>query len=194
MKQDNISIIGKIIFQIASSVLIFMLFFSLFFFSFYIHESGHIIFGFLSNLLQEKIALLQVSATIEHPTFNFINLPQQIKIVSGSGSLLFVLGGIILNLLVFFGISLLGYTKSRKKYWWLLFISILIFEISGNFICGTDNPFGSPYALCNQRTNLMLQFVSIFLFSAIITFAIITNSKIKLLTQSYFINKRRQRM
>lgn len=146
-------------------ILLFVVFISLFFFLFYIHETGHIIFGLGGGLLKGHINTFTISSQINHPLFNFIPLPQQTKIINGNGSANFILGGSMFMMSVFFVISLFAYLRSKNPAWFLLFFSIALFEISGNFICGTDNFTGNPLPICNHNLDISLQFLAIALFS-----------------------------
>ena len=149
-------------------ILSFILYFWLFFFTTYIHETGHILFGFGDSLIKGKITHFSIGNFINHPLTPFILLPQQAKIVSGEGSLNFILGGPFFNMIVFFGLSLLGYKISKNKLWFLLFISIVLFEVSGNIICGTDNLYGGPLSICLPVLDKYIQYFSIFLFSGVL--------------------------
>ncbi|MAG38685.1 hypothetical protein CMO90_01225 [Candidatus Woesearchaeota archaeon] len=121
--------------------------------SFYIHEGGHIAYGFLGNLIEDgTITKFSIENWIDMPLFSFIKLPQRTKIIEGNPSLNFALGGIITIILMSTFLAILYYKKSKnknKKYVFLLPIIFTIHEISGNFICGTDNITGNPLDLCN---------------------------------------------
>lgn len=158
-------------------ILCFVVFMSLFFFLNYVHETGHMVFGFLDGLIKGNLTTFTIGAWMNHPFFHFIKLPQQTKIASGAGSLNFAMGGPILVILIFLGISIFAYLRSKNKLWFLLLLSILIFEISGNIICGTDNFYSVPLSLCNHKIDLFLQYLSIGLFSAIFSYFIIDSIK-----------------
>ncbi|RLG09261.1 hypothetical protein DRN73_10205 [Candidatus Pacearchaeota archaeon] len=110
----------------------------------YIHETGHIVFGIGDGILKGHINTPTISFWHSLPLLKFIKTPQQVKMPPGEGSLNFSLGGPFFSIIVFFGLSLFGYFISKEKKWFWLFFSILLFEISGNIICGTDNLIGSP--------------------------------------------------
>lgn len=121
--------------------------------SFYIHEGGHIAYGFLGNFIEDgTIAKFSIENWIDMPLFSFIKLPQRTKIIEGNPSLNFVFGGIITIILISSFLAISYYKKSKnknKKYVFLIPVIFAIHEISGNFICGTDNALGSPLELCN---------------------------------------------
>jgi hypothetical protein len=154
---------------------IFLFFFiGLFFIIIYpIHETGHILFGFLDGVISGKINHFEISNWVSHPIISFIKIPQQTRIITPPGSLNFMLGGPIFTILIFLALSLFGYLKSGEKKWFLLGLSIFLFEISGNIICGTDNFIGSPLSYCNKGIDLTLQWMSIFIFSGVFSYFIV---------------------
>lgn len=130
--------------------------------SFYIHESGHIIFGFTDNLLLHgKIAKFTISSWVVFPLTPF-KIPQQARIIDGTSSWSFTFGGIMFTILVMTSISYYFYNKSinkNKKYVFIIPIIFLIHEIIGNFLCGTDNLYTKEYAICykNQIINYIIK-------------------------------------
>lgn len=120
--------------------------------SFYVHEAGHIIYGFLDNLVSRGlIAKFTISNWIECPLIKSLKLPQQTKILYGYTSLNYYYGGIVLTLLVS-SIICYYYTRcSKNKHKLVIFLFPLLFaleEVLGNFLCGTDNVHGIPYPVC----------------------------------------------
>jgi hypothetical protein len=168
--------LAKFLYSAGIFIVLFFVFMEVFFFLPYIHETGHILFGFGNSLLSGNATHFTISAWMSHPLLRFIPLPQQTKIVSGTGSANFALGGPFFMILIFLGISLFAYLKSRNPLWFLIFFSIVLFEISGDIICGTDNLINSPLAICNHGLDLLLQFVSIAVFSS--TLSYFTSKKI----------------
>ena len=122
--------------------------------SFYVHEGGHIAYGFLGNFIEDgTITKFSIENWIDAPILKFIKLPQRTKIIEGTGSANFALGGIIMVILVslFFALSYYRLSKSKnKKYVFLIPIIFAIHEISGNLICGTDNFTGLPLSICGS--------------------------------------------
>jgi hypothetical protein len=120
--------------------------------SFYVHEGGHIAYGFLGNFIEDgSITKFTIENWIEAPILKFIKLPQRTKIVEGTGSANFALGGVIMVILVstFFAFSYYRLSKSKnKKYVFLIPIIFAIHEISGNVLCGTDNFTSLPLSIC----------------------------------------------
>ena len=81
------------------------------------------------------------------------------------------------SMIIFLALSLLGYKLSGHKKWLLLFISIAMYEISGNIICGTDNFIGSPLSVCNKSINLIILLGAEFLFGGSMAFMIMQEVK-----------------
>jgi len=160
---------GILLIKIGLFMFLFVLFLWFFFFIYYIHETGHILFGFGGGLIKGEINSFSIENWINHPLTPFIPLPQQTKIINEKGSLNFIFGGPVFNIIVFFGLSWLGYRLSKNKLWFLLFISIALFEISGNIICGTDNFYGKPLSICIPSLDIIAQYFSIFLFSGVLS-------------------------
>lgn len=156
------------LFLLSIFLLLLIFFYWLFFFTYYTHETGHILFGLGDGLIKGKINKFEIGNHVQHPLTSFILLPQQVKIIEGKGSLNFMLGGPIFNIILFFSLSLLGYKLSKNKLWFLLFISIVVFEISGNIICGTDNFTGNSLSICNETWNSYLLEGSKILFAGVL--------------------------
>lgn len=152
----------------------------------YIHESGHIIFGFMDGLIRSNITRFDIGNWVKDPFFKVIYLPQQTKIIQGQGSLNFALGGPLFSIMIFLGLSFIGYSISKEKKWFLLFLSILIFEISGNIICGTDNFYGNPLSLCNKNIDLYIQYLCVFLFSGLWSYFTVRKINEKMLKRLKF--------
>ena len=69
--------------------------------SFYIHEGGHMAYGFLGNFIEDgTITKFSIENWIDAPILKFIKLPQRTKIIEGNPSLNFALGGIITIILL----------------------------------------------------------------------------------------------
>ena len=165
--------LSKNLFAIGIFIVSFGIFLGGFFlFIHYIHEVGHMVFGFADGLIKGNVTTFTITSWVNHPFLKLPILPQQTKVVNGTGSLNFAIGGPIFSILVFLGLSLFAYMRSGRKLWFLLFISILIFEVSGNIICGTDNLFGNPLSVCNHQLDLYLQYISIALFSGTFSYFI----------------------
>jgi hypothetical protein len=130
------------------------------------------VFGFADGLIKGNVTTFTITSWVNHPFLKLPILPQQTRVVNGTGSLNFAMGGPIFSILIFLGLSLFAYLRSGRKIWFLLFLSILIFEVSGNIICGTDNPFNNPLSMCNHQLDLSLQFLSIAMFSGLFSYFI----------------------
>ena len=178
--------LSKNLFATGIFIVSFCIFLGIFFlFTHYIHEVGHMVFGFADGLIKGNVTTFTITSWVNHPFLKLPILPQQTKVVNGTGSLNFAMGGPIFSILIFLGLSLFAYLRSGRKLWFLLFFSILIFEISGNIVCGTDNPFGNPLSICNHQVDLTLQFLSIALFAG--TFSYFIADRI---SERYFLMQR----
>ncbi|MFH1365592.1 MAG: hypothetical protein ABIH28_03345 [archaeon] len=170
--------IANLIFETGIFLLLVVFFMALFLLvTPYIHETGHVIFGFLDGLPRGTINQFTISVWKPYPFLEFIKTPQQTKITSGQSSFNFALGGPIFSILVFFGLSLFGYLRSKDKKWFFLFFSVFVFEISGNIICGTDNFIQDSLSICNKSLDLTIQFLSLALFSGIMSYFCIKRLK-----------------
>jgi len=142
--------------------------------TFYLHEGGHITFGYIDNIVYEgKLPSINITNYMSCPIFYFLKMPQQTMIIEGKVSLLFIYGGIMAVLLVSSLFSIVLIRKTRHKAYMLFPLIFAIHEILGNSICGTDNIMGKPYAIC--ETNHMLNGIitwSPFLLTVPITFLI----------------------
>jgi hypothetical protein len=115
---------------------------------FYLHEGGHMAYGFFDNKLHGRSSEFSITSWKEYPLFSFIKVPQQTTMLEGKPSLNYALGGIFAVILVSLLISF-GLCKYTKRNIFLAFPPLFVYyEVVGNFICGTDNPHSVPYALC----------------------------------------------
>lgn len=122
--------------------------------SFYAHEAGHIIFGFLDNLITEGIlAKFQIVEWVKCNCLITFQLPQRNKIIYGKPSVSYAIGGIIFTILVSTLFSFYYFKKSKnknKKFIFMVPALLIINEFLGNFICGTDNFLHNPYSICQK--------------------------------------------
>jgi hypothetical protein len=120
--------------------------------TFWFHEFGHILYGFLNNLLfHGTISRFTVTNWVDFPPFPFLKAPQQVTITDGDPSLNFALGGILFVILAWTVISLTVYRASRDVHrTWVFAVPIVfaVLEVLGNFLCGTDNLSGVPQPFC----------------------------------------------
>lgn len=140
-----------------------------------IHELGHIIFGFLNNLIRDGTITKFKINSVENPLFPFIKIPQQTQITNGKGSTSFIFGGMIFSVLIITIISLICYNLSKKKHWFLLIIPVLIQEVFGNYFCGTDNLTNNPLPLCKELNLITFTVLSVFLFVGILWVILLNN-------------------
>lgn len=172
---------AMIFYNIGISILLLFIFLSIFFFLPYIHESGHVIFGYLNNLLfLGKTGSFQISNWMQHPFFKMFSFPQQTKPGLGDGSANFVIGGPALMMCLFLVLSSLGYFRSKRKVWFILFLSIAIFEVYGDIICGTDNFINNPLSICISFINGPVQIFAALLFSGTLVYLTMTSYQYKL--------------
>ena len=136
--------------------------------TYYIHEGGHILFGYLGNIQNNQESSYNITNWIEHPIIPSIKVPQRTAILEGYNTVGFVIGGMFLDIMVFSVIATIIYKRSknsRKKFILLIPLAIILFELTGNFLCGTDNLTGNPLIDCNASgisgiaTNLALLLV-----------------------------------
>ncbi|MBI2657404.1 hypothetical protein HYX08_01775 [Candidatus Woesearchaeota archaeon] len=109
--------------------------------SYYIHEAGHIFFGFIDNLFHLKLISPYISNYVD---CLFLNVPQQTRNIADST--LFALGGSLFSLLLFGMIAYYSNKRLGKSAIWayMILISYSFREIIFNIIFGTDNFKHSP--------------------------------------------------
>ena len=109
--------------------------------SYYIHEGGHILFGFIDNLFHLKLISPYISNYIG---CWFLSVPQQTRNIADST--LFALGGSFFSLLLFALIAYLSNKKLKNNAIWvyLILITYTFREIVYNIIFRTDNFKHSP--------------------------------------------------
>ncbi len=120
--------------------------------TYYIHEGGHILFGYIGNILHNSESSFNISNWVNHPIIPYIKVPQQTTILKGYNTLDFVIGGMLLDIVVFSIIAIIIYKHSKpqkKKFIILILLSIIFYELVGNFLCGTDNHTGKPLTDCS---------------------------------------------
>lgn len=118
--------------------------------SFYIHEGGHMAYGFFDNTFYGRSSNYKITNWIDCPAMPFLKLPQQIHMIEGKMSLNYIFGGIIAVILFSIFISMYFYKKTRKKIYFLFPIIFVYHELIGNFLCGTDNLKGEPFSICQN--------------------------------------------
>ena len=118
-----------------------------------VHETGHLAGCYLTGLIWN----LPVSCSVSnirmipiYPGILEIPAPQQVRSENVNGSPLVYFGGPFLGMVVLTLLAL--YLKERlkieNKAYWLLICAILLNEVCGNILCGTDNPTGQQYGFC----------------------------------------------
>jgi hypothetical protein len=122
--------------------------------SFYVHESGHIFGGIIGDIISgNQIQNYTISNWIPSP-FPGLAMPQQTH-NTGENTAIFILGGMYAEIIFSSFFCLLIYvTLNFKTKVWILVIPIFttIRQFLSNFLCGTDNPFNHPYALCQENS------------------------------------------
>ena len=173
----------KLILTFCVLILIFYLFWVYFFLlGHFIHETGHMLFGTLGSLLNGRYASFTFSNWVSIPCIPFVKFPQQTQILSGYKTGGFILGGTFLILLFSFLISFVLIRRNRPFLALFFFLTFSLYELIGNFICGTDNFNGGPYpvSVCNQPLQGFLLLSLTFLFSFIMVYLLITSEIFKM--------------
>ncbi|MFA5002019.1 MAG: hypothetical protein WC502_03470 [Methanolinea sp.] len=133
----------------------FILTICLVYLSYCFHEAGHIVYGFLNNLVfYHEISSFEISNWVTFPLFPFLKVPQQTHILEGRGSLNLIFGGIITVIIGMTFVCYLIYqnfTFKNKKWVFAIPIYFVISEIIRNYFCGTDNLINSPDPICNKN-------------------------------------------
>ncbi|MCK9592590.1 MAG: hypothetical protein M0Q91_11340 [Methanoregula sp.] len=143
------------------------------------HESGHILGGIIGDVISgNQIQNYTFSNWIRSP-FPGLMMPQQTH-NSGNASIFFILGGMYAEIIFSLFFCLLIYARFNfKNKIWIFSIPVFtaIRQFLSNFLCGTDNPFNHPYAICqeNSLTSFLLRWFdySIILILFILIFPII---------------------
>jgi hypothetical protein len=133
---------------------------------YYVHELGHILFGYLDNsgniLLHGNFPNITITGWIDTP-ISFIKAPQQTTITGYH--IISPYGGMILGLSLVSIITFLIYSRTNRKVRVLILLIpfiFLIFEIVSNFICGPDNWSANALLSCSNnfldiiRSNVLL--------------------------------------
>jgi hypothetical protein len=155
---------------------------------YFVHEGGHWLFGFIYNLSQGAIAKFEITSWVSVPLFplSYLKLPQQTTIVEGTSSLFFVYGGMLFGLVVVFLIfhAINNRLDGKRKIFSVLIpITFIIFELIGNFLCGTDNPLARPILSCEN--NALIWMVENIFFLLIIPIFAITYDKVEAYTRKF---------
>lgn len=188
--QEILNKISAIIIHLGLLVIVFYVFLAFFPLTFYIHEGGHMAFGFMNNLITSgTITKFNVTDWSLHPLFKFIKLPQRTAIVegTGNGSLNFVFGGIITMFLISAFVAYNGYKFSKRKLWFLLPMLVLATELTGNYFCGTDNLTSNTLPACEQFNLNVFVHYAYFLLAALMT-AFVFNSSLYKKAYNFILN------
>ena len=159
--------------------------------SFYIHEAGHVIFGFIANLLHLKF---NVPSIITWKMCSFIPVPQQTSNIEQY--FLFAFGGVIFSSIFYIYYS---YYLSKKynlsKSLLYILAGLLIFrEIFGNIIFGNDNLINNPLLI--KEDHIIINFVLeniLYLLTIIIFFAIYKRIY-NYIKDAFFFKKKKKKM
>jgi len=148
-----------------SVVISFLITFSLMPLTGWIHEPGHMLFGYIGSILHGQTASFYISAWQD---LGFIPLkiaPQQTTSIQGVLTGGFYLGGILLTLLVIWVIVYFvhKYTKLNKMGIMFIALGFTTHQIVGNLVCGTDNWVGDSLPICLPIVREIYPFV-VFLF------------------------------
>jgi len=138
---------------------------------FFVHESGHIIFGSLGGVyVNGTLPNFEIGNWMQCPAMPYFMIPQQTRMTSGQPTIAFVLGGIILTEIVAMGVAAYLYLVSKqwKAIYLLIPLFFLIHEIIGNFLCGTDNFDSKPLEICRES---LVQKLTVFIAIPVIILA-----------------------
>lgn len=115
--------------------------------TFYVHETGHILFGKFSSYFNGQPTKYEFSATTQCPIFGW-ELPQRTRILQGKATVGFIFGGSLLVLLYILFSSGFLWFLTRNNLAWVFPLIFAFHEFRANFLCGTDNLFTAPYPVC----------------------------------------------
>jgi len=134
---------------------------------YYVHEGGHIAVGLIGHLANNN---LTSNFTITNwMNYSFLKLPQQTK-PEGSTNQLFMFGGMIATVSVSLLAAILvrKYTKARNRRFVFLIPAIFfVYEIVGDFMCGTDNWTSKPLVDCSGPLQIFMTYLMFLLIPAI---------------------------
>lgn len=119
--------------------------------NFYVHEAGHIVFGYLGNVLYGGSMGFEISKWVKCPLIPLFKMPQQTRIVQGEVTGSFVFGGAVMVVLVALFISFWFYKWTKNWLYWLFPVIFIWHEFFGNFLCGTDNLAAKPFPICAEN-------------------------------------------
>jgi hypothetical protein len=129
-----------------------------YYFTFWIHEYGHVLFGFIGNIIfLDSSEIPKITGWGDYTFFNISNIiitlpmPNQ---VTSSKNMLLPFGGSIFIFLISVCISYLIFRKTKDKKSFLLILIFLFHEFFGNFLCGSDNTLGYESNICS--TNILI--------------------------------------
>lgn len=140
--------------------------------SFYVHEGGHLIYGWFDSKYHNQNVEFQITNTIKCPFLTFIKLPQRTEAFYSQPiprSVAFAMGGSIAVMLVSAFFAYVGYIHTKKKLYWAFPVIFVINEVITNFLCGTDNYLGEPLFVY-KNVNLITQSIVIFLLICLVIF------------------------
>ena len=164
MKLDfrKISILRLVVVSVVVSLLVIPLFLTILIAHSWLHEFGHMLFGFISGLLEGKVASFQITAW---QNIAGIMTPQQTTIINATPGPFFRFGGIVLVLFVVYYILKFLYKRYKLDKLGPAFImsAFIVEEIIRNFLCGSDNPFANPFSICTDTVRVGAEYLMYFL-------------------------------
>lgn len=125
---------------------------------YYVHEAGHWIFGFIYNLIVYGIIAEFKITSWKDTAISFLKIPQQTSIIKGNPSFFLTFGGIFFGVFIVSIIAYMIYYRIKRKnkiFVVIIPIIFVIFEIVGNFLCGTDNYLGNGNSLVSCSDNIL---------------------------------------
>ena len=123
------------------------------------HETGHYIGCVSTGFITKAPALCYWSNWTNIPLYPGVlevPAPQQTTSKNVAYTPLVYFGGPFLSILLIIALAI--YLKDRLRItqnaYWLVPLAFILQEVCGNMLCGTDNPWNAPLALCQTPTML----------------------------------------
>lgn len=116
---------------------------------FYVHEAGHMFYGSVDGVLNHHPNRYTISNWAPVTVLGLpIHVPQQTRLVTGTPSAGFVLGGPILVVIVSGAACLVTQWKRKGRVVWLIFAALFLQELTANVLCGTDHLWPGTLTAC----------------------------------------------
>ena len=172
--------------SLSSMLIAIVLLGTLYPFTFYLHESGHILFGTMHGKLFGYETEYAISNWETEKIMNVIPIivPQQTVVLQGRFSSWFIFGGSILIMGFSTLLAALLRRKVNSRWVWGIPAAFLFHELTGNYLCGTDNLMRQPYAIC-QSSAFSWLYPKLFLMVMCSVIAVLLYPKVKSILLRY---------